>query len=333
MRAYKCLNQQVFQSSEYRIVPLRHKDRYDIMRWRNEQIYHLRQSEPLTIEKQDAYFTNTIALLFFEEKPKQILFSFLEGNECIGYGGLVHINYVDRNAEISFVMKTDLQDLFFEKFWTEYLNLIKQPAFKELKLRKIYTYAFDVRERLYPALENAGFSLEARLREHCYVRDEYRDVLVHSFWNPTVSMGMREAQKEDVDLYFRWANDPVVRQNSFNPEPIKFENHFKWFKTKLSSEQSRLFVFEVLGKPVGQLRIDLIDNAWLIDYSVDRHYRGLGVGKAMMTHFKASIFYSDLLYPLKALVKLSNIASQRVFEQLGFQKVNELNDTLTYLDQ
>ena len=333
MRVYKCLKQQIVTSGEYSLVPIRHEDRYDIMKWRNEQIYHLRQSELLTRNKQDAYFNTTIAPLFNKEKPMQILFSFLYRGDLVGYGGLVHINYVDRNAEISFVIKTDLQEKFFEKFWTEYLNLIKQPAFKELKLRKIYTYAFDVRERLYPALENAGFSLDSRMREHCYVGDEYRDVLVHGFWNPAVNLKMREAQKEDVDLYFLWANDPVVRQNSFNPEPIKFENHLKWFETKLSSERSRLFVFEVLGKPIGQFRIDHIDNAWLIDYSVDRQYRGLGAGKAMITHFKTSISYSDLLCPLKALVKPSNIASQWVFEQLGFQKVDELNDTLTYLDQ
>lgn len=333
MRVYKALKKQEFKSGDYCLTPIRHEDRFKIMEWRNEQIHHLRQTVPLTKEIQDKYFDGVITPLFKQAKPKQILFSFFYRGDFIGYGGLVHINYLDLNAEISFVIKTDLQELFFEKYWIEYLNLIKQPAFKELKLRKIYTYAFDVRERLYPALENAGFSLESRLREHCYVRDEYRDVLVHSFWNPAVSMVMREAQKEDVDLYFRWANDPVVRQNSFNPEPIKFENHLKWFKTKLSSERSKLFVFEVLGKPVGQFRIDHMDNAWLIDYSVDRHYRGLGAGKAMMTNFKASIYYSELQYPLKALVKLSNIASQRVFEQLGFQKVDELNDTLTYLDQ
>jgi len=333
MRVYKALNKQEFKTGDYCLTPIRHEDRFEIMQWRNEQIHHLRQTVPLTKEIQDKYFDGVITPLFNQAKPKQILFSFFYRGDLVGYGGLVHINYIDRNAEISFVIKTDLQELFFEKYWIEYLNLIKQPAFKELKLRKIYTYAYDVRERLYPALENAGFSLEARLREHCYVRDEYRDVLVHSFWNPAVYMGMREAQMEDVDLYFRWANDPVVRQNSFNPEPIKFENHLKWFMTKLSSEQSKLFVFEVLGKPVGQFRIDHIDNAWLIDYSIDRHYRGLGAGKAMMTHFKASIFYSELLYPLKALVKPSNIASQRVFEQLGFQKVDDLNETLIYIDQ
>jgi RimJ/RimL family protein N-acetyltransferase len=331
MREYKALTQQTYKNGEFEILPIRYEDRLEIMKWRNEQIYHLRQSEPLTVEKQDYYFNTTIAQLFNEEKPNQILFSFLKGEECIAYGGLVHINYIDRNAEISFVIKTDLQELFFEKFWTEYLNLIKQPAFKELKLRKIYTYAFDVRERLYPALESAGFLLDARMREHCYVRDEYRDVLVHSFWNPTINLEMREAQKEDVDLYFRWANDPMVRQNSFNTEAITFENHSEWFKVKLSSIRAKLYVFEVAGKPVGQLRIDYVDNAWVIDYSVDKHYRGLGTGQAMMAHFKASNLFVCLQDPVKALVKTSNIASQRVFEQLGFQKVVELNDTITYL--
>lgn len=333
MRVYKALKNQEFKTRDYSLIPIRHEDRFEIMQWRNEQIHHLRQTVPLTEEIQDKYFEGVITQLFNQEKPKQILFSFLYGGDLVGYGGLVHINYVDRNAEISFVIKTDLQELFFEKFWTEYLNLIKQPAFKELKLRKIYTYAFDVRKMLYPALENSGFSLDARLREHCYVHNEYRDVLVHSFWNPSINLKMREAQKEDVDLYFRWANDREVRQNSFNPEPIKFESHFEWFTTKLTSERTMLFVFEILGKPVGQFRIDNVDNAWLIDYSVDKHYRGLGAGKAMVSHFKASNSSSYLLYPLKAKVKTSNIASQRVFEELGFQKVEELKDTVIYIDE
>ena len=31
----------------FSIVPIRMEDRYDIMKWRNEQIYHLRQNKPL----------------------------------------------------------------------------------------------------------------------------------------------------------------------------------------------------------------------------------------------------------------------------------------------
>ena len=76
----------------------------------NEQIFHLRQFEPLTKIKQDLYFTNIVSKLFKEEQPNQILFSFLKNGECIGYGGLVHINWIDRHAEISFIINTILDN-------------------------------------------------------------------------------------------------------------------------------------------------------------------------------------------------------------------------------
>jgi hypothetical protein len=50
------------------------EDRFDIMKWRNEQIYHLRQDKPLTAEDQEYYFSNVIASLFEQAKPNQILF-------------------------------------------------------------------------------------------------------------------------------------------------------------------------------------------------------------------------------------------------------------------
>lgn len=327
---YKSLTRQVYGIGGYQIVPIRFVDRYNIMDWRNEQIFHLRQSEPLTAKMQDAYFENVVSKLFTNDKPSQILFSFLKDEECIGYGGLVHINWIDKNAEVSFVMNTNLQELFFEKLWIEFLNLIKQPAFKALNLRKIYTYAFDVRKRLYPALESAGFSLDARLREHCFVGGQYRDVLVHSFWNPIVNLEIRYAQEDDVNLYFRWANDPGVRQNSFQSDPIVFKNHLEWFNKKLNSDRAQLYVFEVLGKPIGQFRIDKLENDWVIDYSVDTSYRRLGAGKAMINHFIMSDSYHSLDGPLKAAVKLSNISSQRVFEQLGFLKKEEVNQIIIY---
>ena len=34
---------------------------------------------------------------------------------------------------------------------------------------------------------------------------------------------LREAKKDDVELLFKWANDPVVRKNSFNESLIAYE--------------------------------------------------------------------------------------------------------------
>ncbi len=179
MRNYNCLNQQFFSNGSYSLVPIRFEDRYDIMKWRNEQIYHLRQSKPLTREDQDAYFENVVAKLFDQEQPNQILFSFLEDGVCIGYGGLVHINWIDKNAEVSFVMKTELEQEYFSKNWIVFLQLLEQLAFLEVQFHKMYTYALDLRPNLYGIIEKAGFIEEGRLKEACLFNGEYKDILIH----------------------------------------------------------------------------------------------------------------------------------------------------------
>ncbi len=180
MNYYKPLSKQIFSRGDFSLVPIRFEDRFKIMKWRNEQIYHLRQNMPLTTQDQENYFNNIVAKLFEQEQPNQILFSYLQNDKCIGYGGLVHINWIDRNAEISFIMNTDLEKYYFQKHWSIYLNLIETLAFEELKFHKIYTYAFDLRPHLYQTLCNSSFEEEARLKEHSFFVDKYVDVVIHS---------------------------------------------------------------------------------------------------------------------------------------------------------
>lgn len=179
-KTYPFLEQNEFVKGEYSIVPIRYEDRLQIMQWRNEQIYHLRQAKPLTESDQECYFTNTVSKLFEQEQPNQILFSYLKNDECIGYGGLVHINWVDRNAEISFIMNTELEKHEFEMHWQNYLSLIEDLAFSQLKLHKIYIYAFDLRPHLYSAVEAVGYQKDAVLNDHCYFNGEFKDVVIHS---------------------------------------------------------------------------------------------------------------------------------------------------------
>ena len=183
MSSYKVLHKQKFESGNFSLIPIRFEDRMDIMKWRNKQIYHLRQKKPLTIENQEVYFKTIISNLFNQEQPNQILFSFLENNNLIGYGGLVHLNWFDKNAEISFIMNTKLEKTRFEDVWKVYLKLIEQVAFNELKFHKIFTYAFDLRPNLYPVLITAGFKEEARLDQHCFFEGKYIDVVIHSKLN------------------------------------------------------------------------------------------------------------------------------------------------------
>lgn len=180
---YRCLNQNKFVVGDYKIVPIRYKDRSDIMKWRNEQIYHLRQAEPLTEESQENYFKEILANLFEHEKPNQILFSYLKNDKCIGYGGLVHVNWIDKNAEISFIIDSKLEEKNFHFHWSTYLKMIESLAFEELDLHKLYVYAFDLRPHLYEVLLASNYFRDAILKDHCCFNDRFLDVVIHSKLN------------------------------------------------------------------------------------------------------------------------------------------------------
>ncbi|MFX0556535.1 GNAT family N-acetyltransferase [Maribacter sp. CXY002] len=183
MNSYIALNKESFSEGDRSIVPIRMEDRYLIMKWRNEQIFHLRQSKPLTNNDQDHYFNTTVAKLFGKEQPDQLLFSYLENGKCIGYGGLVHMNWTDKNAEISFITDTAIQNEAYAFHMCTFLTLITKVAFEEISFHKLFTYAFDVRPYIYPILEQSGFKREAVLKEHCLFNGEFKDVIIHTKYN------------------------------------------------------------------------------------------------------------------------------------------------------
>ena len=234
MKKYKCLNKQVFEIDEFQLVPIRYMDRYKIMKWRNDQIYHLRQKDILTKSKQDLYFGNVVSKQFDLEKPDQLLFSFLKEDICIGYGGLVHLNWTERNAEVSFVMDTNQEALNFVYLWNIFLTLLKQVVFKYLSFHKIYTYAYDLRPRLYDALSQSGFKFEGRLEDHCLVDSKFHDVLCHSCINPIESLRIRRVKKEDSIVLFEWSNDPLVRRNAFDSKKIDWTTIVRFLFLKIN---------------------------------------------------------------------------------------------------
>jgi RimJ/RimL family protein N-acetyltransferase len=316
---YRCLKQHIYRLDKFSLVTLRNEDKFAIMKWRNEQIYHLRQNKPLTAEDQNNYFSNVVSKLFEAEQPNQILFSYLENDVCIGYGGLVHINWIDKNAEISFIMNTELEEKSFHFHWTTYLSLIEQVAFEGLGLHKIYTYAFDLRPKLYKAMETTGFEQEAKLKKHCFFDEKYIDVLIHSKINPSY-LTSREALIGDIDLFFKWTNEIDVRNQSYNSEEIEFTNHKKWFEEKIADSSCHLLVFENGKKQaVGQVRIqENNNNKAIIGVSIDKNHRGKKHAKHILK--SASEYFLKLKpnFNLSAYIKEENVISKKVFENAGY---------------
>ena len=90
---------------------------------------------------------------------------------------------------------------------------------------------------------------------------------------------VRHAFFQDAELLWEWASDPVVRANSFHPEPISLHEHIKWYERKLLSPECSIWIIELNGEAVAQVRYDLVDHAYAkIDFSVKTEFRGRGLG-------------------------------------------------------
>ncbi len=328
---YKVLKKQSFTKENHAIVPVRLEDRLQIMKWRNEQMYHLRQDKLLTVKDQDFYFENIVNKLFDQEKPNQILFSYLEDDICIGYGGLVHINWIDKNAEISFIMKTTLEKESFNFHWQTYLQLIEQLAFKELNFHKIFTYAFDLRPHLYKAIESSGFIKEAVLKEHCFYNNEYKDVVIHSKLNKEINI--KKIDKNDALFLYQLANDKIARENSFQSKEITFEEHKKWFQKKLNDTETYYYICQLNKQKAGLIRFDIDedDNA-IIGINIDSSFRGKKVAVSYLK-LACNFFLNENSNPIFAYIKKTNIASVKSFERAGFVLIKEveMNQTSAYL--
>jgi RimJ/RimL family protein N-acetyltransferase len=329
MRYYKILDQQTFTKGIYSIVPIRHEDRYHIMRWRNEQIYHLRQSKPLTSEDQDNYFDGAVKDLFEKEKPEQILFSYLENEKCIGYGGLVHINWKDRNAEISFIMDTSLEADYFSLHWHNWIAIISEVAFKQLGLHKIYTWAFDLRPHLYLALESAGMKKEAVLKEQCCYNGKYLDVVIHSITPKGIFL--RPLVQEDREITYHWATDPEIRKFSFSRDKITFEQHLQWLESKRTDPDCFYYIFIIDGNEAGSIRFDVSDHQAVISYLLAPDFHGKGYGtKLLELGMKTLLDDNDKVKVFLGKVIKENKASVYIFNKLGYLIKEEKESVLTF---
>lgn len=130
----------------------------------------------------------------------------------------------------------------------------------------------------------------------------------------------RRAAQADVEQYFSWANDPEVRHNAVQREPIPWESHQAWFARRHHDPDTVLYIFEHEGQPVGQVRIEFDGTEGVIDYSVAAEVRGRGLGLAVLRRALLELRHErPAPWTLVAQVKAGNLPSRRVFERLGFQ--------------
>ena len=130
---------------------------------------------------------------------------------------------------------------------------------------------------------------------------------------------LRKADTGDMDLLFKWANDPVVRNNAFHTEPISYETHKKWFNEILNNKLVDQYILVSSDEPIGQIRLTYCENYAEIDYSIAADKRGSGFGKKMLSLAIETVKSNHPeISRIIGKVKTGNKASEKAFLDTGF---------------
>lgn len=137
----------------------------------------------------------------------------------------------------------------------------------------------------------------------------------------STTLNARPVSLKDESLLLDWANDPLVRKQSFSTSAISPEEHRTWFLDKIRHRKNcRIYILETSsgGVPIGQVRFDRCQTHWELDFSVDSRFRRRGVGRTVITQGIRTFRREEPGSNLVGRVKHDNEPSKKLFEALGF---------------
>ncbi len=146
---------------------------------------------------------------------------------------------------------------------------------------------------------------------------------------PSQALIVRQVTLNDERLLLEWANDPMTRQNSFSTGSISALAHKEWLYKKLHNlDITKFYIIQSQdGTALGQVRFDLKDGLWNIDYSISPNMRGLRLGRGVLSAGINRLRDEIASASLCAQVKIRNSGSCRIFESLGFE-IEKIDDNV-----
>lgn len=144
-------------------------------------------------------------------------------------------------------------------------------------------------------------------------------------------LSLRKVTKNDEELLYKWANDPVVRTWSFNKDPITLDEHKSWFRKKCEDPNVIMWILEVSSIPSGLVRLEKTNEDVILNYLIGPLARGRGLASKMliMAINNISKYWNDLR--ILAYTLPENIASIESLERAGFFLQNSGNERNCYV--
>ena len=142
---------------------------------------------------------------------------------------------------------------------------------------------------------------------------------------------LRSVTAADAKLLFEWTHEAETRKNSFSSEPVLWENHVQWLYKKLADKNCLFFIMMLDGNPVGTIRLDVDEESktGTISYSIDKQFRGIGLGGRILALVEEKAKEAGL-HSLVGGVKPENKASGNCFLKNDYELVDETSIELMY---
>lgn len=142
--------------------------------------------------------------------------------------------------------------------------------------------------------------------------------VAHTLAQPRLSV--RPTTPADAQQLLDWANDALVRAQSFSSAPITLFEHERWLATKLTDDTALLLIGEdCSGRAVGPVRFGVDDDSATISVSVGAAHRGQGLASALIDQGCEELLLSrDRVQRIFAEIKSDNAMSIRAFAAAGF---------------
>jgi len=136
------------------------------------------------------------------------------------------------------------------------------------------------------------------------------------------NLHLRKVKEKDCyDLWF-WRNHPEARRWSFDKKDIDYSHHVQWFRKRVGSEDSRIYVVEnENSEKVGQVRFQREngDRAYVsINLNPDFFNQGLGnkiLKKATHQFLRGNSKVSEV----RAEILEENTVSKKAFQKAGYR--------------
>lgn len=131
-----------------------------------------------------------------------------------------------------------------------------------------------------------------------------------------MSFDIRHVTINDAKLLFDWANDANTRQNSFNSEPIHWDDHVNWLQNRLARTDNLMYLFVLDSNPIGIVRFDIAKDT-VVGITISPAHRGKGLGSEILK-LACNKFWETHNKSILAYIKIDNLASQKAFNNAGF---------------